>query len=174
MRKETQKAFANYLRENLKTPSDWNDSLFGAFPGKTAAFQKYFGYVLEKNINIKKVEAIENEYNLHKYENIDKKVEIIDGKPRSIEKFFKEKTTPRENKLKFIALVFESPILTIEDFVESQKEENNNKSIEKEVILKKDKPDEKSNKTENIEFSKKKYKNSFLYKQKKHIALIST
>ncbi len=118
IREQYRAQYADYLRENLKTPSDWKVELLGNFPGTTAMYQKYFGQILSQNTNKQKVEAINEHYHLHKYENIDKKVEIIDGKPRSIENFFTKKTTPFDDKLKFMALIFESEIKSLEDFVE--------------------------------------------------------
>lgn len=116
-RKESKKKFARYLRSQIQRPADWNTNLFGDFPGTVSMMQKYFGYILEKAPNSEKAKAIETHYNLQQYDSLEKKIEIIDGKPRSIEKFFRKETIPYEKNLNFIALVFEAPIKNMEDFV---------------------------------------------------------
>lgn len=117
-RKKSHTEFANYLRENISKPADWDENLFGKFPGTPAMYQKYFGYILEKGENLEKIEAIESQYGLKKDFSLDKKIEIIDGRPRSIYNYFKNGTVPHEANLKFIATVFDFPLKTIEEYIE--------------------------------------------------------
>lgn len=127
-RNDTKKAFAEYLRDELQPPSDWNTELFGKFPGTVSMIQKYFGYILDQKPNSEKAEAIELQYHLEQFNSLEKKIDYIDGRPRSIENFFKGQTVPYERNLNFIALVFDAPIKTLEEFVSY----NNKHKIESE------------------------------------------
>jgi len=128
---ETKIEFADFIREYLENnkPADWNNALFGEFPGTISTYQKYFGYILKQNNNSEKVEAIEKRYKLNKSDKVEKKIKIIDGRPRSITKFFNEKIVPYDKNLYFIAVVFDAPIKTIEEFVKRQ--ENEKKQLTK-------------------------------------------
>ncbi len=122
-RQQTKKRFASYLIENKKAPSDWQIGLFGEFPATQTNYQKYFGKILEENTNQLKIQAIEAHYKLDNDISLKKKIDIINGRPRSIVNFYNGDTIPYESGLKFIALVFEYPITTLEQFVDWQKEQ---------------------------------------------------
>ena len=138
-RTETQKAFADYLRKELKKPADWDEKLFGEFPGTVSMFQKYFIFLLEENKNQRKIKAIERQYNLEQYSTLERKKEAIQGRPRNIEKFFKENTVPYEKNLNFIALVFEAPVQTLEEYAKIQDDTDNKQISEKQKNTKKSK-----------------------------------
>ncbi len=125
-RKQTKEHFASYLRENKKAPSDWEIGLFGEFPSTQTNYQKYFGKILEENTNQLKIQAIEAHYKLDNDISLKKKIELINGRPRSIVNFYNGDSMPYESGLKFIALVFEYPIKTLEQYVVWQKEQKEN------------------------------------------------
>ncbi len=132
-RQQTKKHFASYLIENKKAPSDWKAELFGQFPATQTNYQKYFGKILEENTNQLKIEAIEEHYKLDNSISLEKKIYLINGRPRSIVNFYNGDTIPYESGLKFIALVFEYPVKTLEQFVDWQKEQQNYE-IKKQII----------------------------------------
>lgn len=121
-RKESLIAYADYLRRYLSvnTPPDWKKSMFGDFPGSTVMYHKYFTFVLEQTPDSRKAKLIEQRFKLQKITTLEKKIEVIDGKPRSIERFFLDETVPHEQNLNFIAGVFDAPIQTLEQFIASQ------------------------------------------------------
>jgi len=132
-RKEAQKLFADFIREYLKKnkPTDWDNSLFGEFPGTILMYQKYFGSILRQNSNPEKIKAIEERYKLNKDDSVQKKIKVIDGRPRSIKIFFSKKIVPHEDNLNFIALIFDVPVQTVEEFVAYK----HKSKLEKEPII---------------------------------------
>jgi len=113
---EIRKMFADYLRETLVPPSDWYVGTCGSFPPTVHYLQIYFEQILRENSNSLKIKAINNFYELNEIHSLEKKIEKIDGLPRSIQNFFVKKTAPNEDRLNFIALIFESPISTLREF----------------------------------------------------------
>lgn len=124
LRKENFKLYAQYLRKELKEnpPADWNTDILGVFPGRFTMFQKYFGHILAKNKNKEKIAAIVKHYNLEKVKTVDEKIEIINGKPRSIERFFDGEVVPYEKNINFIAFIFDAPVKTFTKFVDLKDE----------------------------------------------------
>lgn len=121
-RRKNLASFADYLRTELfkNQPKDWNINQFGKFPGTSYMFQRYFTHILTENKNTKKIACIEKRFRIKKDSDLVSKIKTIDGKSRSIEKFFTDKTIPHENNLNFIALVFDAPIHNFADFLKSQ------------------------------------------------------
>ena len=113
---EIRKMFADYLRETLVPPTDWYVGTCGSFPPTVHYLQIYFEQILRENSNSLKIKAINNFYELNEIHSLEKKIEKIDGLPRSIQNFFVKKTVPNEDRLNFIALIFESPISTLREF----------------------------------------------------------
>ncbi len=129
--------YSDYIRDYLSKnpPKDWRVDLFGEFPSSSNMFQKYFEYILSKNTNKSKILAIEKRYGLNRKDTIEQKAEVINGRTRSINKFFVNKTVPYEKNLNFIAFVFDVPINKFADFIENHKHREG-KSTEKKVIEK--------------------------------------
>ncbi len=134
-----QENYAKYLRKYFKanSPLDWKkfnvDGFINRdFPGMETVtvtdFQKYFGLILDANKNKKKIAAIEERFNLTNYNTVEKKIEIINGKPRFIEKFFRDSNlTPQVKNIEFIAFIFDAPIKSLKEFTTYFMEQKNAK-----------------------------------------------
>jgi len=138
--------FGNYLRQNLQAPSDWNAELYGSFPATMQMFLNYFTDILERGENRVKIKALEDHYELVNCKSIKERKTKINGGPRKIQNFFKDtEIVSYESSLNFMAVVFESPIKSLAEFAQFQKQttqlnsiaeiaDNTKKTEEKELL----------------------------------------
>lgn len=116
-----QKEFAVFLKEyfNENNPQNWDNNRYGVFPYDVSytSFRNYFFDIITINQNQTKINAINDFYDLNADFDNEKILDKIDGKPRTIQFFFKDTNRiPKKNLLNFMAVAFDAPIKSLEEF----------------------------------------------------------
>jgi len=113
--------YASYLKNTLKTPTDWDENLYGKFPSTENFIEKYLKFLVMQSTNAEKKKRVADFYSIKTHETEDRISQVLDEKGRAIDNFFKGKTQPRQNTLEFIAYIFESDCPTLVQFSERTK-----------------------------------------------------
>ncbi len=122
--------YAGYIKRYLarNKPENWKDDMFGKFPGSLAGVRDYFNDILETTEDSVKKNAIVKKYRLKSYmPSVDR------DKARSVYDFLVGRTSPHSKSLEFIALVFDVPVISLDDFVVNYDEIK--KQEEQELLL---------------------------------------
>lgn len=133
-KKNLRKKFAEYILNEIKTLADWNTDFFGEFPPKSTGMKEYFIYLVKADKEPEKIKAISDFFAFNGHTEIEKKSERVksSGKPRTIEKFFRnEIKAPYEVTLNFVATVFGLPIKTFSEFEAQFTYATNEKVVQK-------------------------------------------
>jgi len=136
---DIKKAFAEYLKSNVKKPSDWDILGLGDFPPGFTATKKYCEHIVTNQTKMNETDLLKipHIYNFFGYsedEGSFKDWISTSNKTKAIENFFKkENYIPVNKTLEFIAALFDAPLNSFASFQASLQKKKHEEAIQETI-----------------------------------------